>query len=51
MSEAEMNAHRLNSGQEPIDEMLALIMREVAEDAKKVMKKLLIGILKICAKR
>ena len=35
MSEAEMNSYRFNSGQEPTDEMLALIMREVAEDAKK----------------
>lgn len=35
MSEAEMNAYRFNSGQEPTDEMLAQIMREVAQDAKK----------------
>lgn len=35
MSEAEMNAYRFNSGKEPTDEMLAQIMREVAEDAKK----------------
>lgn len=35
MSEAEMNSYRFNSGQEPTDEMLAQIMREVAEDAKK----------------
>ena len=34
MSEAEMNAYRFNSGQEPTDEMLAQIMREVAADAK-----------------
>lgn len=35
MSEAEMNTYRFNSGKEPTDEMLAQIMREVAEDAKK----------------
>lgn len=35
MSEAEMNAYRFNSGQEPTDEMLAQIMHEVAVDAKK----------------
>ena len=34
MSEAEMNAYRFNSGQEPTDEMLAQIMHEVAVDAK-----------------
>lgn len=34
MSEAEMNSYRFNSGQDPSDEMLAQIMREVAEDAK-----------------
>ena len=34
MSEAEMNAYRFNSGKEPTDEMLAQIMREVAEEAK-----------------
>ena len=35
MSEAEMNSYRFGTGQEPTDEMLAQIMREVAEDAKK----------------
>ena len=30
-----MNAYRFNSGQDPTDEMLAQIMREVAEDAKR----------------
>lgn len=35
MSEAEMNAYRFNSGQEPTDEMLAQIMHKAAEDAKK----------------
>ncbi len=34
MSEAEMNSYRFNSGKEPTDEMLAQIMREVAQDAK-----------------
>lgn len=34
MSEAEMNAYRFNSGKEPTDEMLAQIMREVAQEAK-----------------
>lgn len=34
MSDAEMNSYRFNSGKEPTDEMLAQIMREVAEDAK-----------------
>lgn len=29
-----MNAYRFNSGKEPTDEMLAQIMREVADDAK-----------------
>lgn len=34
MSEAEMNSYRFGSGKEPTDEMLAQIMREVADDAK-----------------
>lgn len=34
MSEAEINSYRFNSGKEPTDEMLAQIMREVADDAK-----------------
>lgn len=34
MSEAEMNAYRFTSGKEPTDEMLAQIMKEVAEDAR-----------------
>lgn len=34
MSEAEMNAYRFNSGKEPTDEMLAQVMKEVAEDAR-----------------
>lgn len=35
MSDKELNAYRFLSGQEPSDEMLACIMREVAEDAVK----------------
>lgn len=34
MSEAEINSYRFNSGKEPTDEMLAQIMREVADYAK-----------------
>ena len=34
MSEAEMNSYRLTSMEEPGDERLAQIMREVAEDAR-----------------
>lgn len=34
MSEAEMNSYRLTSIEEPGDERLAQIMREVAEDAR-----------------
>ena len=34
MSEKEINAYRLTSMEEPTDEMLAYIMREVAEEAK-----------------
>ena len=35
MSEKEINAYRLTSLEEPTDEMLAYIMREVAEEARK----------------
>ena len=35
MSESEMNTYRFNSGQDPTDEMLSQIMREVADDAKR----------------
>ena len=35
MSEQEMNSYRFTSGQEPSDEMLSQIMKEVAHDAKK----------------
>lgn len=35
MPEAEMNSYRLMSMEEPGDERMAQIMREVAEDARK----------------
>jgi len=35
MSEKEINAYRLTSLEEPTDEMLAYIMREVAEEARR----------------
>ena len=35
MSEKEINSYRLTSMEEPTDEMLAYIMHEVAEEAKK----------------
>lgn len=34
MSEQEMNSYRFTSGQEPSEEMLAQLMKEVAHDAK-----------------
>ncbi len=34
MSELEMNPYLFTSGQEPSDEMLAQLMKEVAHDAK-----------------
>ena len=34
MSEREINQYRLTDMEEPTDEMLAYIMREVAEEAK-----------------
>ncbi|MDE7153769.1 MAG: hypothetical protein K2O00_04925 [Muribaculaceae bacterium] len=34
MSEQEMNSYRFTSGQEPSDEMLAQIMKEVTDEAK-----------------
>ena len=34
MSEKEMNSYRLTSLEEPTDEMLATLMKEVAEEAK-----------------
>ena len=35
MSEEEMNSYRLTSLEEPTDEMLATLMKEVAEEAKR----------------
>ncbi len=35
MSEKEMNSYRFASGQEPSDEMLSQVMKEVAHDAKR----------------
>ena len=34
MSEREMNSYRFSSGEEPSDEMLAQLMKEVAEEAR-----------------
>ena len=39
MSEQEMNSYRFTSGEEPSDEMLAQLMKEVAHDAKVRQKK------------
>lgn len=36
MSESEMNSYRLTSMEEPGDERMAQIMREVAEDAREL---------------
>lgn len=33
MTELELNSYRFNSGEEPSDEMLRCIMKEVADDA------------------
>ncbi len=38
MSEKELNSYRLTSLKEPTDEMLAQIMHEAAEDAKRKSK-------------
>ncbi|WP_455590663.1 hypothetical protein [Bacteroides sp.] len=35
MSEEKMNSYRLTSMEEPTDEMLAMLMKEVAEEAKR----------------
>ena len=35
MSEKEMNAYRFGTGQEPTDEMLEQVMKEVAQEAPK----------------
>ena len=39
MSEQEMKSYRFGSGQEPTDEMLEQIMKEVAEEARESNKK------------
>lgn len=39
MSEQEMNSYRFGTGQEPPDEMLEQIMKEVAEEARESNKK------------
>ncbi len=39
MSEQELNSYRFTSGQEPSDEMLEQIMKEVAMDAKERQEK------------
>ncbi|MCH5223772.1 MAG: hypothetical protein J1E82_06995 [Muribaculaceae bacterium] len=38
MSDKELNSYRFSSGEDPTDEMLAAIMKEVAEDATKKQK-------------
>lgn len=39
MSEKDMNAYRFGMGQEPTDEMLEQIMKEVAQEARESSKK------------
>lgn len=39
MSEKELNSYRFGIGQEPTDEMLEQIMKEVAEEARESNKK------------
>ena len=39
MSEKEMNSYRFGTGQEPTDEMLEQIMKEVAQEARESSKK------------
>ena len=38
MSDKELNSYRFTSGDDPSDEMLEIIMKEVAEDASKKQK-------------
>lgn len=38
MTEAELNSYRLTSLEEPTDEMLSAIMKEVAEDVRRSSK-------------
>ena len=42
MSDKELNSYRFASGEEPSDEMLDAIMKEVAEDASKKQKEAVI---------
>ena len=49
MSEKEMNAYRFGTGQEPTDEMLEQIMKEVAQEARESSKKRLMPISSRCA--
>lgn len=39
MSEKEMNSYRFGRGQEPTDEMLEQVMKEVAQEARESSKK------------
>ena len=39
MSDKEMNAYRFGRGQEPTDEMLEQVMKEVAQEARESSKK------------
>ena len=39
MTDKEMNAYRFGTGQEPTDEMLEQIMKEVAQEARESSKK------------
>ena len=39
MSEKEMNTYRFGTGQEPTDEMLEQVMKEVAQEARESSKK------------
>jgi hypothetical protein len=41
MSEKEMNSYRFGYNEEPTDEMLAQIMKEVAEEARESSKRVL----------
>lgn len=39
MSEKEMNSYRFGTGQEPTDEMLEQVMKEVAQEARESSKR------------
>lgn len=39
MSEAEMNSYRFGRGEEPTEEMLAQVMKEVAQEARESSQK------------